>query len=66
MNTEETYAKKLTRKEAAERLGVAVRTLDRWRKENINLDYISYGDRIVYREEDVAAFEERCIVNVVA
>ena len=56
-------SEKMTRQEVADHLGVCLRTIDRWRAENVNLPFHEIGRRVVYRKEDVVAFENACRVE---
>jgi predicted site-specific integrase-resolvase len=48
----------LTEKVLAPRLGLSVRTLQRWRWQGKGPAYLKLGGRVVYREADIAAWEE--------
>ncbi len=52
-----TIVRHLTQNELAERWRVSPRTLERWRLEGKGPDWLKLTGRVVYREEDVAAFE---------
>jgi predicted DNA-binding transcriptional regulator AlpA len=43
----------------ADRLGLSVRTLQRWRWQGKGPAYLKLGHRVAYREEDVRAWEEK-------
>jgi predicted site-specific integrase-resolvase len=43
----------------AERWGVSQRTLERWRWLGFGPRYIKIGGRVVYRADEIEAFEER-------
>jgi predicted site-specific integrase-resolvase len=43
----------------AERWGVSQRTLERWRWLGFGPRYIKIGGRVVYRVDEIEAFEER-------
>jgi hypothetical protein len=45
--------------ELAERWGVSQRTLERWRWLGFGPRYIKVGGRVVYRVDEIEAFEER-------
>ena len=47
----------LTQKQLAELLNISERTLERWRWLGQGCRYIKIGGRVVYRVEDVEAFE---------
>jgi excisionase family DNA binding protein len=48
----------LTEKEAAEKLGMSVAALRRWRLEMRGPTFIRVGTRIRYREEDLESYVE--------
>jgi excisionase family DNA binding protein len=48
----------LTVKEAAERLGLSTNTLNRWRGTGEGPAFLKLGRRVLYREEDLAAWEQ--------
>jgi excisionase family DNA binding protein len=50
-------SKNLTVNEAAERLRVSAPTLNRWRCKGTGPKFIKAGGRVLYREDDLAAFE---------
>jgi len=50
-------AKNLTTNEVAERLRVSSITLARWRCNGTGPKYMKVGGRVLYREDDVAAYE---------
>ncbi len=47
----------------AERWNLSPRTLERWRWEKIGPRYLKLGGRVVYRLEDVEAYEEQQICD---
>jgi len=47
----------------AERWNLSPRTLERWRWEKIGPRYLKLGGRVVYRLEDVEAYEEQKICD---
>ncbi|MBR0648734.1 helix-turn-helix domain-containing protein [Roseomonas terrae] len=47
----------LQQKDLAERWRVSLRTLERWRWLGIGPAYIKIGSRVVYRLEDIEAYE---------
>ena len=49
--------KSLTGKLLGRRWGLSYRTLERWRVQKAGPAYLKIGGRVVYRLEDVAAFE---------
>jgi hypothetical protein len=56
--------KRFTETELAERWDVTTRTLQGWRKSKKGPAFIRIGERsIFYREEDVIAYENSCVVR---
>ena len=51
--------KHLSQSELVERWGVSPRTLERWRWLGFGPRYIKVGGRVVYRVDEIEAFEER-------
>ena len=53
---------KLTQQQLAERWHISPRTLEQWRWLGKGPAFLKIGARVLYREEDVAAFEDgrRC------
>jgi excisionase family DNA binding protein len=49
--------------EAAERLGVSPHTLRLWAVYRRRVPFVRLGRRIVFREQDLAAFERRNLVK---
>ena len=47
--------------ELAARLNISPRTLERWRWTGEGPDYLKLGGRVIYRLEDIAAFEAACL-----
>ena len=47
----------------AERWNLSPRTLERWRWERIGPRYLKLGGRVVYRLEDVEAYEAQQVRN---
>ena len=47
----------------ADRWQISHKTLERWRYLKVGPDYIKIGGRVVYRIEDVEAFEEQQLVR---
>ena len=47
----------LTQKELARRWAISHRTLERWRWTGEGPDYLKLGGRVVYRLQDVEAYE---------
>jgi len=53
----------LTQKELARRWAISHRTLERWRWTGEGPDYLKLGGRVIYRLEDITAFEAACITD---
>jgi predicted site-specific integrase-resolvase len=53
-------------RELAKRWGISPRTLERWRWSKEGPNYVRLGGRVVYRMEDVEAFETAKYHNVQA
>jgi hypothetical protein len=51
--------KHITQAELARRWRISPRTLERWRARGTGPAYLKIGGRVVYRQIDVAAFENR-------
>jgi hypothetical protein len=51
--------KHLSQSELVERWGVSPRTLERWRWLGFGPRYIKVGGRVVYRVDEIEAFEQR-------
>ena len=51
------YTKHLSQMDLARRWGVSHRTLERWRWEMKGPAYLKVGNHVVYRIEDVEAYE---------
>lgn len=51
-------SEKFNDKQAARRLGIAVQTLRNWRSMRKGPAYIRLGRRIIYRDQDLDAFED--------
>ena len=49
----------LCQKQLAKRWGISHRTLESWRYRGIGLPYLKLGGRIVYRIEEIEAYEAR-------
>jgi hypothetical protein len=47
----------INQRELAQRWGISPRTLERWRWLGAGLRFLKLGGRVVYRMEDVEAFE---------
>lgn len=50
-----------TQKELARRWAISHRTLERWRWTGEGPDYLKLGGRVIYRLEDITAFEATCL-----
>lgn len=51
----------LNQKQLAQRWQVSEACLERWRHEKIGPDYLKLHGRILYRQQDIEAFELRCL-----
>lgn len=51
----------LNQKQLAQRWQVSEACLERWRHEKIGPDYLKLHGRIFYRQQDIEAFELRCL-----
>lgn len=55
----------LNERQAAERLGLSVKALQKWRFVGIGLPYVKLGTKSVrYDENDIAAYIQACRVRV--
>ncbi|QLH40811.1 MAG: helix-turn-helix domain-containing protein [Defluviicoccus sp.] len=54
----------LNQKQLAERWGISPKTLERWRWLGQGPKFLKLGGRIVYRLEDIEAFEEQQLRQV--
>ncbi|MBF0211458.1 MAG: helix-turn-helix domain-containing protein [Desulfamplus sp.] len=54
----------LTTTAAARMLGLAAQTLNYWRSQNKNLNYVKLGKRCLYRKSDIDEFINKSVVNV--
>lgn len=54
----------LCTKELANRWGVSPRTIEGWRRFRRGLPYLKVGQRVVYRLDDIEAFETKHMVAV--
>lgn len=50
-----------TRSQAADYLGIAVKTLDNWRSSGRGPRYLKMGARVVYPVTELDTFRERCL-----
>lgn len=56
--------KRYTETELAQRWGVTTRTLQKWRRKQVGPAHIVIGiNTILYREEDVVAYEQRAVTG---
>ena len=51
----------LNQKQLAQRWQASEACLERWRHEKIGPDYLKLHGRILYRQQDIEAFELRCL-----
>jgi len=56
-------ARRLSEREAAERLGISPRTLQFWRHRSYGPAYLKLGRRVAYHPSDLDAFEAACRVQ---
>jgi predicted site-specific integrase-resolvase len=62
-----TFNPNLTPAQVGERLGVSTKTLAHWRCAGVGPTYLKPGgSRVVYREADVLAYEEACLIRTVS
>jgi hypothetical protein len=54
----------LNQKQLAERWQVSEASLERWRYEKIGPDYLKLYGRVLYRQQDVEAYELRCLKSM--
>ena len=52
----------LNQKQLAERWQVSEASLERWRSEKLGPDYLKLHGRVLYRQQDIEAFESRCLI----
>ena len=57
-----TERKYISPKEAAEYLGVAVKTLEQWRMRRKNLPFVKLGSRVLYRIADLDKYIEAHLI----
>lgn len=55
--------RRLSEREAADRLGVSPRTLQDWRRRSCGPVYLKMGRRVAYHPNDLDAFEAACRVQ---
>ena len=51
----------LNQKQLAERWQISEASLERWRSEKLGPDYLKLHSRVLYRQQDIEAFESRCL-----
>jgi len=51
----------LNQKQLAERWQVSEASLERWRSKKLGPDYLKLHGRVLYRQQDIEAFESRCL-----
>ena len=54
----------LNQKQLAQRWQVSEACLERWRHEKIGPDYLKLQGRVLYRLQDVEAYELRCLQSM--
>ena len=54
----------LNQKQLAERWQVSEASLERWRSEKFGPDYLKLHGRVLYRQQDIEAFESRCLKSM--
>ncbi len=54
----------LNQKQLAERWQVIEASLERWRSEKLGPDYLKLHGRVLYRQQDIEAFESRCLKSM--
>ncbi|MEW5769558.1 MAG: helix-turn-helix domain-containing protein [Pseudomonadota bacterium] len=53
--------KHLNQRQLAERWGISEASLERWRSEGIGPVYLKIQGRVLYRTEDIEAYEADCL-----
>ena len=53
--------KHLNQRELAERWGISEASLERWRSEGIGPIFLKLQGRVLYRLEDIEAYETECL-----
>ncbi len=53
----------LDQKQLAVRWRISEASLERWRSEGIGPKFLKLGGRVIYREVDIEAYEESCLVT---
>ena len=51
----------MNQRQLANRWGVSEATLERWRSEGIGPQFLKLGGRVMYREQDIEAYEASCL-----
>jgi hypothetical protein len=54
----------LNQKQLAQRWQVSEACLERWRYEKIGPDYLKLHGRVLYRQQDIEAYESRCLKSM--
>ena len=54
----------LNQKQLAERWQVSEASLERWRSEKLGPDYLKLHGRVLYRQQDIEAFESCCLKSM--
>jgi predicted transcriptional regulator len=54
----------LNQKQLAQRWQVSEACLERWRHEKIGPDYLKLHGRVLYRQQDIEAYELRCLKSM--
>ena len=54
----------LNQKQLAERWQISEASLERWRSEKLGPDYLKLHGRVLYRQQDIEAFESRCLKSM--
>lgn len=62
-STTSSHTRRLSEREAADRLGVSPRTLQDWRRRSYGPTYLKLGRRVAYHPADLDAFEASCRVQ---
>lgn len=52
---------RLSQKDLAERWAISQRTLEKWRGRGVGPCYLKIVGKIVYRIEDIEAYENKCL-----
>jgi hypothetical protein len=62
-STTYSHSRRLSEREAADRLGVSPRTLQYWRHRSYGPAYLKLGRRVAYHPGDLDAFEASCRIQ---